>query len=182
MPGTVIGKSLNLGYPGTVSRSADCVIAARQIKATDPNGPKFGDPLVLNADSVGGTLSSLADFLTDGGTFTAAHFAGVAVREVKVVNTYFPVPASAGYLPGDIADAIERGSVSVKVNVGTPVSQGTVYVRILANAGIPAGVVGGFEAAADGTNTVALTNVVFRTGNMDANGVAEITLTSRVAA
>src|SRR6185312_16358183 len=99
MPGTVIGKSLNLGYPGSVSRSADCVIAARVIKSTDPLGPKFGEPLVINSDATGGTLSSVADFLTGGGTFTAAKFAGVAVREVKVANTYSPVPAFVGYLP-----------------------------------------------------------------------------------
>jgi hypothetical protein len=182
MPGTVIGKSMNLGYPGSVSRSADTVIAARPVKSTDPLGPKFGDPLVINVDSTGGTLSSVADYITGGGSFTAAKFAGVAAREVKAVNTYSPAPTFVGYLPGDIADAIERGSVSVKVNVGTPVSGGTVYVRVLANGSIPAGVVGGFEAAADSTNTIALTGVVFRTGAIDANGVSEITLVNRVAA
>jgi hypothetical protein len=86
------------------------------------------------------------------------------------------------YAQNELAEVLERGSITIKINNGTPVSQNPVFLRILANAGIPAGVVGGLEAVADGTNTVQLTNVVFRTGVLDANGVAEVTLVSRVAA
>jgi hypothetical protein len=144
-------------------------------------------PVVIVPDSTGGTYQNVKDYIVGGGTFTAAKFAGVAVRNVKTQLVYSSLSTVqttlvGQYAQGTIAEALERGSVTVKINNGTPASQGVVYVRVVANGSIPAGVVGGFEAVADSTNTVALTNVVFRTGVVDANGVAEITLVSRVAA
>jgi hypothetical protein len=91
-------------------------------------------------------------------------------------------PQNGGYAPGTLCEAAERGSIPVVINVGTPQSQGQVYMRVALNGAIPAGVIGGLEAAADGANTVALPGVVFRTGVLDANNVAEITLKSRSAA
>ena len=245
MPGSVIGKSLNLGYPGSISRSADAIIANRLFRATDTGTIPFGSPVVLNPDNTysafGSVASTLAAALTlstayttltvaalpnavDVGdlvtlvsgadnqtttvavaaaagattltvaSFTAnfaypigttvtisntfAQFAGVAAREVKQSTDYFA--AQGEYLPGQPCDVIERGSVTVTCNVGTPVAGGAVYVRIAANAGIPTGVVGGFEAAADGTNTIQLTNVMWKTGKIDANKVAEVTILTRV--
>jgi hypothetical protein len=55
-----------------------------------------------------------------------------------------------------------------------------VYVRIAANASIANGVVGGFEAAADSTNTVLLPNVKWTTGAMDADRICEVTVLTRV--
>ena len=97
---------------------------------------------------------------------------------------YTPGPAGIGYYaPGQMAEHIERGSVTVKINVPTGItSQGPVFIRTVLNGAIPAGLVGGFEAQADGSNTVELTNVVFRTGAIDPNNVAEITILNRVAA
>jgi hypothetical protein len=46
-------------------------------------------------------------------------------------------------------------------------------MRVAANASYPNAVVGGFEAAADSTNSVKLTNVKWK-GAADANGVAEL--------
>ena len=68
---------------------------------------------------------------------------------------------------------IKRGCVNVICQKGTAAVDGDVYLRITANASYPNAVVGGFEAAADSTNTVKLTNVKWR-GAADANGVAEI--------
>ena len=181
--------ALNNGFLGAVSRVGYPVIVARQVLPTTTNPINFGDPVVFVTGGSDGdfALQSVADFIAGGGTFTAAKFAGVAVREVKTNLAYVAletIPANliGSYAPGEMAEALESGSICVKINNGTPVSQGTVYIRIAANVGIPAGVVGGFEAVADGTNTVALTGVVFRTGNLDANGVAEITILNRVAA
>ena len=179
MPGTVIGQSLNLGFPGTFSRNGDCVIEAYQVRATDAAGPNFGDLLVDNLGTQPQTLSSLAAFLAAGGTFTAALFGGIAVREVKSFLTYQPTPGYAGYLPGDYCDAIKRGSVVVKCNVGAPTPKGPVYARIAANGSIPAGIVGGIEAAADGANTILLPNLVWQTGLIDGNLVAELTILTR---
>jgi hypothetical protein len=185
--GVIPVTALNLGFLGNVSRIGERVIAARQVLASTPNPIKFGDACVIVPDSTGGTLQSIADFILGGGTFTAPRFAGIAVRNVKTFLTYSTLgtvqtPQIGTYAPGQLAEALERGSITVKINNGAPVSQNPVYVRVLANGGIPAGVVGGLEAVADGTNTIVVPSVVFRTGVLDANGVAEITLLSRTAA
>jgi hypothetical protein len=180
---------LNLGFVGQVTRLGERVITSRPVLSTAALNINFGDPVVIipNGSGGGDTYQSVADFIGQGGTFTAAKFAGVANREVKTNLSYTSLgntgtPQIGSYAPNEMAEALERGSILVKINVGTPVSQGTVYVRTTLNGAIPAGLVGGFEAAADGSNTVALTGVVFRTGVLDANSTAEITLLNRVAA
>lgn len=170
MPGSVIGTTMNIGYPGSFSRNGDCVIVPRGVKATDTANIAFGDPVVLNADN---TYSKF------GAAGTVATFAGVGIREVKQTADYYN-PAGS-YKPGEPADVIVRGAVCVVCNVGTPTAWGAVYVRTVLNAAIPAGIIGGFEASADGTNTILLTNAKFNTGNMDANKVVEIIITTRNA-
>lgn len=169
MPGQSIGKTFNYGYPGSFSRNGDCVIANRVLKSTDTDNINFGGPVVLNSDN---TVSAL---LASG---TAAAFAGVAVREVKQADQYSAQTALA-YKPGQPVDYITRGSVMVTVNAGTPTAGGSVYIRVAAAAaGKP---IGGFEAAADSTNTILLTNAEFTTGYKDTNNIAEITLLNRQA-
>jgi hypothetical protein len=185
--GVIPVTALNLGFLGNVSRIGERVIAARQVLSTTPNPISFGQACVIIPDATGGTWQSISDFIAGAGTFTAPRFAGIAVRNVKTYLTYVGLgsvqtPQIGNYGPGQIAEVLERGSITVKINNGTPASQGPVYVRTVANAGIPAGVVGGLEAVADGTNTVVVPGVVFRTGVLDANGVAEVTILSRTAA
>lgn len=183
----VIG--LNNGFPGQVSRTGERVIAARQVLSTTPSAVNFGDTMVLVPDAAGGTYQTVADFIAGSGTMTAALFAGIAVREVKTAVTYPYTPGQPSvskYLPGEIAEVLERGSIVVPITVGasSAVAGGPVYLRIALNGSIPAGVVGDLEGAADGSNTISLASVgvVFRTGVVDANGNAEITLKNRVAA
>jgi hypothetical protein len=168
MPGTTVGKSMNLGYPGNISRSADAIIENRIVRPADVANINFGDPVILNSDN---TYSAF------GAAGTAATFAGIAVREVKQTTDY--INSQGYYTPGQPCDVAHRGSLTVKCNVGTPSAGGSVYVRTVANGAIPAGVVGGFEAAADGTNSIKLNNVQWRTGKIDANKVAEVTILSR---
>jgi hypothetical protein len=186
---TIPVTGLNLGFVGTISRLGERVVATRPVLSTAAANISFGSPVVIipNGSGGGDTYQSVADFIAGGGTFTAAKFAGVAVREVKTNLAYVSLgnnggPITGSYAPNEMCEALERGSITVPINVGTPASQGTVYVRVALNGAFPAGVVGGFEAAADGANTVALTSVVFRTGVLDGNKVAEITLLNRVAA
>lgn len=171
MPGHTVGIGLNIGYPGDFARNGDCLIDNRGVKKEDTTPINFGDPVVLNSDN---TYSKF------GASNTPAQFAGVAVREVKQTADYYS-PAGS-YLPGQPADVIKRGSVDVVCNVGNPTAGGAVYIRTAANASIPTGFVGGFEAAADGTNTIQLTNVQWKTGNMDANKVAEIQILNAINA
>ena len=71
-----------------------------------------------------------------------------------------------------MTDILKRGYIIVNLGGTTDAAKnGTVYVRVAnASAGKP---IGGVEAAADSTNTVALTNAYF-TGPKDAYGVAEV--------
>lgn len=189
---TIPVTGLNLGYPGQMTRLVDSIITARPVLPTTPNPIQFGQSLVIVPTAGGGdNYQSVADFIAGGGTMTAALFAGVANREVKTLLMYSTLgngnsttPQIGQYAQNEECEGIERGSCIVTCNVGTPISQGPVYLRIALNGAFPAGVVGGFEAAADGSNTVNLgpLGVVFRTGNIDANKSVEITLRERVAA
>ena len=189
---TIPVTGLNLGAIGQVSRLGERVITSRPVFAgAGATNINFGDSVVItpNASGGGDTYQSVAGFIAAGGTMTAALLAGVANREVKTNLAYTSLgnngaPQIAFYAPNELAEALERGSIVVKINNGTPASQGKVFLRIALNGAIPAGVVGGFEAVADGANTIDLSTVgvVFRTGVLDANGCAEITLKQRVAA
>ena len=63
-----------------------------------------------------------------------------------------------------------------------PAAGGKVYVRIKKNTSVVDGVIGGFEAEADGENSILLPNVQWTNGYVDANGVAEITILTRANA
>lgn len=164
MSGYAIGKSLNLGYEGNVSRAVDAIITAR--KAKEKIG--FGKPCILNQDN---TYSPF------GASNTAGQFVGVAVREVKQAISY--TESVNAYEANERCDVISRGTVNVKINNGTPTAGGKVYIRTVVNGDIPKGIVGGFEATEDSEKTIELKNVIFTTGKVDANGIAEITLLSR---
>ena len=58
-----------------------------------------------------------------------------------------------------VGDVLKRGYMSVRLNNGTAAKNGTVYVRIAAPAG--AKVIGGFEATADGANTLTMPHMFF---------------------
>ena len=182
---------LNLGFPGQVSRTGDMVIAARQVYSSAAHSISFGQAVVLLGDSLGGTYESAADYIAVPHTFTSALFAGIAIREVKTnVTSYLGMeqtgsntPVVGYYAAGEMAEVLERGSITVQINAGIPVAGNNVYLRTALNGSIPAGVVGGLEAQTVGDGgLVSLSNVVFRTGVLDANNVAEITILNRVAA
>lgn len=178
---------LNLGFVGQISRTGERVVTARQADAANATNIPFGGAVVILNAAPPGTYQSIKDFIANGGAFTTAKFAGIAIREVKTNLAYVSLenigsPVVGSYTPGEEMEVLERGSIVVPILVGAPVPQGPVYVRTALNGAFPAGVVGGLEAVADGGNTVPLTNVVFRTGVQDANGNAEITLLTRVAA
>jgi hypothetical protein len=88
MPGSAIGIELNLGYPGTVSRSIDTVITPRVVKSVVTAGNEtepsilFGEPVILNSDN---TYSRF------GSSGTGATFAGIAVKEVSKLQTIIQV-------------------------------------------------------------------------------------------
>ena len=182
----------NNGFPGNMSRLAERVIVARPLLATTATSVQNGQPLVIIPTAGGGdNYQSVTDFVGGGGTLSATSRISIAHREVKTNLVYTTLttigtPFINVYQPGELTEAIERGSAVVKFNVTAPattaLSQQAVYIRVAVNAAIPAGIVGGFEAVADGTNTVQIPNILFRTGYIDGNGVAEVTMLVRSAA
>lgn len=171
MSGKAIGISMNYGFPGSYARTPDLITTSRMLKEGEKDVP-FGACLALNDDN---TYSGVNE------SFTAEKFGGVALRVIKQAMSYMEQNETA-YHAKEAVNALNRGSVVVACNNGTPTAGGKVYVRVKANTSIVNGVVGGFEAEADGTNTVLLPNVQWTNGYIDANGVAEITILTRANA
>ncbi len=171
MSGKAIGISMNYGFPGSYARTPDDIVTHRQLKEGSDAIP-FGACLMANGDNTYSPVDA---------TFTAAKFGGVALRVVKQAVSYAQQEQTC-YNALDMVNALNRGAVVVNCNNGTPTAGGAVYVRIKENAAVINGVVGGFEAAADGENSVLLTNVQWTNGYVDANGVAEITILTRANA
>lgn len=192
MPGTVIGTQMNQGYPGTYSRNGDCVIKNYLVLSTDSAGPAFGKAVVLNQNATGGAVSDAAVSMANGHTPVMTQganycFVGIAVREVMTqVASYVSAqpltPLIQSYAPGQMCDVLERGAISVVLKdpqaVGY-VAGGKVYLRTVLNGTYPSAAVGDLETAADGSNTIQITNAFISTGVVDANSVTEIVLLNR---
>lgn len=169
MPGTVIGNSMDFGYPGQASRHGDEVSRTRPVKAGTDN-VYFGNPVVINSDG------SCQLF---GASNVAADFGGIAMRKVKSAVIY-PYQNFGYYQPEEPCDILERGGISAICAWGNPTVGGTVYVRTAVVSGTsPDGAKIGDLGASDETgNCVALTDVVWSSG-MDARNVAELTMKTR---
>ena len=154
-----IGISMPHGFAGSYARQPDMVVNTRPAAADIP----FGTP--LKYDGKGGvTPMSAGD--------AAAAFVGVAAREIKSALSYLDQSAGA-FAAGEAVGVFMRGAVNVKCQKGTPQLGGAVYVRVTANESYPTAAAGGFEAEADGANTVQLTGCQWA-GTADADGVAEL--------
>lgn len=155
-----IGKSMNHGYAGSYARQPDSVIDTH---------PLTGAAVTFGLGVVYGDGN---DVTLPGDSAAATDFLGVAVREVKSATNYLDQSVGT-YVQGDAVPVMKRGCVNVICQKGTPAPNGDVYLRVKANDSYPNAVVGGFEAEADSTNTVALANCKWK-GGADANNVAEI--------
>lgn len=166
--GQVIGTSMPNGQAGSYARQPDMIINTHPAGG-EANIP-FGAPLIYSS----GTVVQM------GAAATAAQFIGVAAREIKTALNYLD-PGAGEYAPGEAVPVFQRGSINVFCQKGTPALNGAVYVRITANASYSTAVVGGFEAEADSTNTVQLTNCKWA-GPADANGIAELRIMTLINA
>lgn len=157
-----IGREMPNGFAGCYARQPDMIVNTRPCggEATIP----FGAPLVYE--------SSSNAVVQMGASATADQFVGVAGAEVKSSLAY--LEQSAGqYTPGDPVSVFQRGSINVYCQRGTPALGGAVYVRITYNSSYSTAQVGGFEAEADSSNTVELTNCQWA-GPADENGTVEL--------
>ena len=156
----VIGKEMPHGFAGCYARQPDMIVNTRPAGGDAPI--VFGTPLKYDGGAV----------VPMGAADTAALFVGIAGFEIKSALTY--LDQSVGqYAVGEPVSVFQRGAINVKCNRGAPALGGAVYLRITANASYSTAPVGGLEAAADGANTVQLTNCQWA-GPADANGVAEL--------
>lgn len=150
------------GIPGSVSRNSAFTIEPNIISSTTPP-TLYGIPVKLDANQ---RITGIV-----GGDTTASVF-GFLARPFPTNSGTQGIAAATPPVNGP-CDVLKMGYINVKVNVGTPVKGGAVYVRTVLNVAIPAGLVGDIEAASDGTNTFVLTGAYF-TGGIDANGNGEI--------
>ena len=144
----------NIGFVGTVSRLGERVIAARVFEPyTTTNNLNFGDPAVILPNNLGGYYDSVADFIAHSTAnigLVASYFAGAAVREVKT-NLVYPAGQTPGiqqvgyYANLQMAEVLERGSMTVLLTVGAPNAEAQVYTRAVLNAAVPAGFIGDWE-------------------------------------
>jgi hypothetical protein len=183
MPATVIPvRGIFLGFVGNISNEGYSLRSSRVVNPTDTNNVAFGETFVLNANN---TYSSVKQFIASAGTVTASTPLGIAVSNVNINPTYaipgsFNVTTPGGvYLPGQIMDGLVQGTINVSCNNGTPTAGGNVYIRTVFNAGVPAGVVGGLEAVADGTNSLVFPNLKWKTGYLETDTTAQVTILVR---
>lgn len=157
------------GQAGSYARQPDMIINTKPLGGAA--NVAFGTPLVYDANG---------NVVVMGTGATAADFVGIAAREIKTPADYLN-QGTGEYAPADAVPVFMRGAINVLCQRGTPAVGGTVYVRIAANASYPTAVVGGFEASADSTNSVALTNCQWA-GAADGNGIAELRIMTLINA
>jgi hypothetical protein len=147
------------GIPGDISR---------QSQATVESVP-FDSANAFSAYGLVGKIASGKFIPFAGGEADGADY-GILVRPYPTASSQDGLGTSTPPTTG-FANALRRGYITVKLNAGTAALNGTVYVRVAsAGAGKP---IGGFEAAADSTNTIVLSKAKFMSA-ADSNGNVEI--------
>ncbi|WP_079218923.1 structural cement protein Gp24 [Herbaspirillum robiniae] len=149
------------GIPGDVSRPSQSTI--------EPG--VFNSAAAFAGYGLFGKIVS-GKFVPIGASDVAAAVYGLLVRPYPTTGGAGNDPVGTSTPPtSGMADIMRRGYMTVKNNAGTPVKGGQVYVRVAAAAaGKP---IGGIEAAADSTNTIAITGATFMDAG-DAAGNVEI--------
>lgn len=157
-----------VGYPGDVNRAEIASVEAQQITPFGITGapPAAGLAVVIDATTGMVRIPAAGDVL--------ASIYGVLVREYPQ-QSLLQVDALGNYVPASqgACSVLKRGYIMVQIG-GTTVAtkNGAVFVRI--NGAATGKVIGDFEAAADGGNTLALPNSWYFTGAADSNGITEI--------
>jgi hypothetical protein len=166
MPASVIGKSLNLGYPGNVSRNDPrTFIMPRAVKTA---AIPFGYPVELNSDN------SYDLFAYDS---AADVFAGVSLRNVKQ-QTIYASNSLGQYEVNQSCDVLQQGFLTVGVNPSASLTAGgAVYAVFDSTHKFKY-----FDIVAPtspSTDTgVLLPNCKWATGAKDGNYVAELEMVS----
>lgn len=160
MAGKVIGKVMNYGWAGKITRDADMIIDSRIVSdAEGSTAIPFGAPVFLNDDNTVRNFASDAD---------ASRLAGVAVSGVRQSINY--ATQLADYQPATQCDILTRGQVMVAIPsaaAAAAVAGGKVYLDATT---------GEFTTAS--TSNID-TGYKFTTGLVDANYMVEITILNK---
>ena len=149
------------GIPGAVTRESVATIETQVLNSA----------AAFTAFGLFGKMSS-GKFVPVGSGDAATAVYGILVRPFPTqgANASDPLGTAVPKTTG-AADVLRRGYINVKNNYGTPAAGGQVYVRVgNASSGKP---IGGIEASADGSDTIAIAGCTF-TGAADASGNVEI--------
>lgn len=157
------------GVPGDITRTDESNAEPAMLVAA--SGPVYAQAFGIPMKYVAGGIQQF-----NGGAETKASFAGVLVREVPQQAAVGDQGQFSGTIPNPVQPQglLVRGYVSVICAAGTPARGGTVYVQIVANAGVA---VGSFRAdGTDSGNAIALDAVQaeWATDGLDSNGNAEL--------
>ncbi len=150
------------GIPGSINRMSTATVEAQMLDTT--NFPTvYGVPVAIDATSKNTRKIMAGD--------AAANVYGLYVRPYPTNSNTDPLGTSTPPVSG-ICNVLKRGYMTVQLNGATAAAKnGAVYVRTVANGGNT--IIGGIEAAADGSNTFVMANAYF-TGPADASGNVEI--------
>lgn len=147
------------GIPGDISRQSQATVESVQLDSAN----------AFSAYGLVGKVSSGKFVPFAGGEADGADY-GILVRPYPTASSQDGLGTSTPPTSG-MGDCLKRGYITVKLNAGTAALNGTVYVRVATpGSGKP---IGGFEAAADSTNTIALSKARFMSA-ADADGNVEI--------
>ncbi len=151
---------MDAGVPGEITRPQDAVVESGLFD-TAKVPAAYGTPIKMVAGKV--TKIEASD--------AASVFYGVLTRQAPSIAGDTLQTLASGTPKADAVQGIlVRGYCNVLCATGTPVRNGTVYMRVAATgAGL-----GAWEATADGVNNVALTGVVWAADGKDASNNAEI--------
>ncbi|WP_175777628.1 structural cement protein Gp24 [Burkholderia anthina] len=147
------------GIPGDISRQSQATVETGFFDSTNP----------FSAYGLFGKVVS-GKFVPIGAGDVATAVYGLLVRPFPTQSSQDPVGTSTPPTKGP-SDILRRGYMTVQLNAGVAALNGQVYVRVAAAAaGKP---IGGIEAAADSTNTIAIAGATFMAA-ADAAGNVEI--------
>lgn len=148
------------GVAGDISRKGLSKVEPRVMDADYPV-LRFGEPIKM--------VSGKARPFTTGDSSVAVY--GFGVRPYPTQAAVSEALAAGTPNPVQTIDVMRSGYMTVKNRAGTPAFGGAVYVRVVSGGSTE--VLGGIEAAADGTDCVAITGAQFM-GEADADGNVEI--------
>jgi len=156
---------MGAGFAGDINRTHPFDVVPGLMNATNP-ATRYGNALLVD-----GATSSYRTPLVGDVAVTTIH--GILVRPYPTQQSSTSQALGSGVPPtSGIIDVFKAGLIMVNV-VGSPLLRGAAFVWAAASGG--GHIQGGFEAAATGGSTMAITNAYFN-GPPDANGIAELRL------